>query len=80
MNCSSANGRSAGKCGCCPVKVFVPQIRAWVEESNKLACVRICSSYVRTFVPVTVQSGESEVLKNSQPAMLACNDVIDMKR
>jgi hypothetical protein len=50
-----------------------------MEEPSKLARIRICSGYVRTFVTIAVQAGEGEVLKNSEPSMLPCNDVIDVK-
>jgi hypothetical protein len=36
-----------------------------MEESDEFASVWICAGYVRTFVPVAVQAGESEVLRNS---------------
>jgi hypothetical protein len=48
-----------------------------MEESNKLARIWICS--IRTFVAIAVQAGEGEILKNSEPTMLARNDVIDVK-
>jgi len=64
MNRCAANGRSTGKCGSCPLEMYIPVVRAWMEESRKFACVWICSGYVRTFVPVAVQAGEGEVLKN----------------
>ena len=50
-----------------------------MEESNELPRVWICSRDVRTFVPITVKTGESEILKNSLASMLTCNDVIDVK-
>ena len=68
MNRGSADGRFAGKCRSCPLEVSIPLVRARVEESNKLVRVWICSGYVRTFVSVAVEAGESEVLKNRKPA------------
>ena len=65
MNRSSANGRSANKYGSCPLEMFMPVIRAWMEESCKFARVWICTGDVRTFVPVAVQTGESEILENT---------------
>jgi hypothetical protein len=79
MNRSSANSRSPGKCNSGPLEVPIPLVRPRMEESNKLARIRICSSYVRTFVAIAVQAGEGEILKDSEPSMLACNDVIDVK-
>ena len=43
-----------------------------------LASVR--PRYVRTFMPIAVQTGKCEVPKYSEPTMLTCNDVIDVKR
>lgn len=80
MNRRSANGRSANKDGPVPLEVSIPLVRAWMKKSNKLSRVWICSRYVWTFVPVAVQAGESEVLKNTKPSMLARNDVILVKR
>jgi hypothetical protein len=50
-----------------------------VEEPNDLAVAKICSCEIRTLVPITVKASERQILENSQPAMLACLDVIDMK-
>jgi hypothetical protein len=50
-----------------------------MEGSNNLARIGICSSYVRTFVAIAVQAGEGEILKNSEPSMLARNDMVDVK-
>ena len=80
MNRGSADGRSAGKCRSCPLEASLPLVRAWMEESNKLIRFWICCGYVRTFVPVAVEAGESEALKNRKPSMLARDDVIDVKR
>src|ERR1039457_4235755 len=57
----------------------LPLVRPWMEESNQLAGLRICSGDVRTLVPIAVKAGESEGFKNSQPSVLACDDVIDVK-
>ena len=65
MNCGSANYRFAAKCGSCPLEVSIPLVRAGMEEPNKFACVRIGAGYVRTFVPIAMQAGEGEILKNS---------------
>ena len=80
MNRRATNGCSAGKHSSRPLEMPIPLIRPWMKESNKLARLRICSCYIRTFVTVAVQTGEGEVLKSSEPSMLACDDVIDMKR
>ena len=79
MNRSSANCRSACKHGPYPLEVSIPLVRSRMEEPNKLARTRINSGYVRTFVAIAVQAGEGEILKDSEPSMLACNDVIDVK-
>jgi hypothetical protein len=49
-----------------------------MKSSSELSRVRICSRDVRTFVPIAMQTGESEILKNSPASMLTCNDVIDV--
>jgi hypothetical protein len=64
MNRSSAHGRSARKYSSCPLEMFIPVVRARMEESYEFACAWICSAYVWALVPVAVQAGESEVLKN----------------
>ena len=80
MNRSSPNSRSAHKYSSSPLEVPIPLVRSRMEESNKLARIRIYSGYVRTFVAVAVQAGEGEILKNSEPSMLEGNDVIDVKK
>jgi hypothetical protein len=79
MNGDSANRRPAGKSGSHPTEVCIPLVRTRMEESNQLARLRICSSDVRTLMPIAVEAGESEVFKYSQPPVLACNDVINVK-
>jgi len=79
MNRDAANRGPAAQHRSYPLEVFVPQVNAWVEESNDLTCVGICSRDVRTFMPIAVKTGEGEILKNSLASMLARNDVIDVK-
>src|SRR5712692_6666480 len=71
--------RSAGKYPSRPREVSIPLVCPRMEEANKLARIRICSGDVRTLVAIAMQAGEGEVFKNSQPSMLTCNDVIDVK-
>jgi hypothetical protein len=80
MNRRATNVCSAGKHSSRPLEMSIPLIRPWMKESNKLARPRICSGYIWTFVPVAVQTGKGEVIKSSQPSVLACNDVVDVKR
>ena len=64
MNRGSTNSRSALKCGSYPFEVSISLVRSRMEESNNLARIRISSGYIRTFVPIAVQAGEGEILKN----------------
>ena len=43
--------------------MLVAQVHAWMEESNEFSRVWISSRDVRTFVPITVKTGEGEILK-----------------
>ena len=64
INRSSADSRDASKCCASPLEVFVPGVRARMEQSCEFARVWVRSGYVRTFVPVAVQAGKSEILQN----------------
>jgi hypothetical protein len=79
------NGDAAGRCLAeqhrpLPLEVFVPRVYPRMKESNDLSRVWICSSDVRAFVPIAVKAGEREILKNRLTAVLARNNVIDVKR
>ena len=50
-----------------------------MKEPNDLDALKICSRKVRAFMPITVKASERQILENSQAAMLARLDVIDMK-
>lgn len=65
LNRDTANRCAAGQRQSFPLEVFVPQVNARMEESNKLACVWIRSRDVWAFVPIAVKTGEGEILKNS---------------
>ena len=65
LNSGSANCRFARKCGSCPHEVSIPLVLPRMKQPNKFACVRIGAGYVRTFVPIAMQAGEGEILKNS---------------
>jgi hypothetical protein len=62
VNRSPTDGRSANKCCASPLKVFVPGVRARMEQARKFARVWVSPSYVRTFVLIAVQAGQSEIL------------------
>ncbi len=79
MNCHAANRRAAAQRSSCPLEVFVPQVDARVEEVNEFACVPIGSRDVRTFVPIAMQTSESEILNDGLAPVLACNYVIHVK-
>lgn len=51
-----------------------------MKEPHEFPRSRISSSNVRTFVPVAVKAGQSEIFESSYTAMLPGNNVIDMKR
>jgi hypothetical protein len=50
-----------------------------MEEPDQLPRVWIRAREVRAFMPIAMKTGQREVLKNSQPSMLARHNVIDMK-
>ena len=79
MNRGSTDSRAAGKSSSHPLEVSIPLVRPRMEESNQLARVRICSGDVRTLMRIAVKAGEGEVFQDSQPSVLACNDVIGGK-
>ena len=63
MNRHSANRSPAAQRRSRPLEVLVAQVHAWMEESNEFSRVWISSRDVRTFVPITVKTGEGEILK-----------------
>ena len=80
MNRGPAYGTAAHNQGARPLEVDVPPIQPWVKEPNKLSGLWICSRDVRALVAIAVQTREGEVIENTQAPMLACNDVVDVKR
>ena len=79
MNGDSPNGCPAGQHCSYPLEVLMPLVRPRMEEPHYFARVGIGSGNVRTLVPVAVKTGKGEILEDRLPAMLARNDVIDMK-
>jgi hypothetical protein len=78
------NGDAAGRClpkqhRSLPLEVFMPHVDPRMKEPNNLSRVWICSRDIRAFVPIAVKAGEREILKNRLTAVLARNDVIDVK-
>jgi hypothetical protein len=54
--CSTSQGSSR------PLEVLVPLVRAGMEKPDEFSGVWIFSRKVRAFVPITVKTGEGEVL------------------
>ena len=63
MNRHSANRSPAAQRRSRPLEALVAQVHAWMEESNEFSRVWISSRDVSTFVPITVKTGEGEILK-----------------
>jgi len=80
VNCDPTDSRSTAQFGSDPLEVLTPSILPRMEQPHELPGSRISSSNIRTFVPVAVKARQSEICKGSYTAMLACNDVIDVKR
>jgi len=51
--------------------VGIPLVRPWMEKSDELARRRICSRYIRTFMPVAVQQQKAPFPRNCRPSVLA---------
>ena len=60
--------------------MLIPIIVPGMEQANQFACRGIASGNVRSLVPVTVKVSPGEILENSPAAVLARDDVIDVKR
>jgi hypothetical protein len=56
-----------------------PLMAARVEKADNSSCARIASGNVRAFVIVTEKTGEGQVSGNRQAAVLARNNVINLK-
>ena len=63
----------------CPREMVVPSVLAWVEEPDEFASGRIASGDVRTLVPVAVEASQGKIVGDRCTAMLACDDVVDVK-
>ena len=79
LNRGAANLGSSCQHRSDPLEVDAPLICARMEESNELPSPRIRSRDVRAFVPVAVEAGEGEILKDGLTSMPACNYAIDVK-
>jgi hypothetical protein len=53
---------------------------AWVEEPDEFVGGRIVRSDVRTLVRITVEASQGKIVDDHCTAMLARDDVIDVKR
>jgi len=63
-----------------PDEVIPPCICSRVEEANEFACLRIKPSNVGPFEAVAMDAGEGEIRLRTCAAVLAGDDVIDLKR
>ena len=79
LNRDPTDSRSANQLSSFPVKVLAPALLSWLEQPYQFAGRWISSSDVGPFMPITVQASQGEIIENRWPAMLARNDVVDVK-
>jgi len=79
LNRDTPNRRFASQCCSCPLEMVAPSVGAWMEKPHDLASVRICSSNVRTLVPIAVKTREGKIFENRPSSVLARHDMIDVK-
>ena len=60
-------------------KVLVPRITSWIEDRCNLTRLRIDSRQVCAFVVVAVEAGPGEVVDVVTAAVLARDNMLDMK-
>jgi hypothetical protein len=61
-------------------ETFFPTLAARMEQRNDRLCVRIHAAQVRAFVPIAAVTGPREVLGSCRAAMLARDNVCQVKR
>ena len=60
--------------------MIAPSVLAWVEKPDEVAGGHITPGDVRALVPVAVEAGERKIFDGRITAMLARDNVIDVKR
>lgn len=60
-------------------KVFVPRVRARMEEPNNRVCLWSDRCKVRSLMPVTIRTGHCQVVEGIVVYVLSGVDVLDMK-
>ena len=59
--------------------MFAPIVKARVKKSRELFGFWVKAGKVRAFVPIAVVAGEREIFRRIFAAVLARNDVFDVK-
>jgi hypothetical protein len=57
-----------------------PVLRAWIEEEHELARLRVYRPYIRAFMLVAVDAGESQITFYGQTAVFEREQVINLMR
>lgn len=74
------DGCSTSQSGTKPLEMFGPEIASRVKEPCDLRGLGIEAGDVRSFVVVTREAGQGQILGNCGPGMFLGNDVIDFVR
>ena len=80
VSCDAADGGSSDEFCSCPREMVAPSVLPWVEQPDKFADCCIVSGDVRSLMPVAVQASQGKIVDGSGTAMLAGDDVVDVKR
>jgi len=60
--------------------MIAPSVLAWVEKGDEVASGHITPADVRALVPVAVEAGQCKIVDGRGTAMLARDNVVDVKR
>jgi predicted amino acid racemase len=56
-----------------------PQFSPWMEKLNQFSIDRVKTSQIGSFVPIAMQTSESQIVQFREATVLAWSDVIDVK-
>jgi hypothetical protein len=58
----------------------VPALAAWMKETNDVFGKRVATAQIRPFFEITAVATPATIVGTVAPAMLLCNNVLDVER
>lgn len=79
-NRGSADTRQSENVASFHAKMIAPELFAWMKQTHQMITVRIETREIRAFEQIAMPAGESQICQFIWPAMLLCDDVLNVIR